>query len=1635
MGITMKKLKITFIWLSLLLIAGSTAMTITPLGISDLTLPDSEVEVQQDLSPLRGEPELMEESHLVESPIMTPAPSIQAFPEPTFEVLEFSDHEMDLRGHGNDTVRFNMQFRPTTERASYYGYAQLFTSDNSTPVSSNAYWDAWVDPNTITVASFDISGYEIRESGVNGPYSVRLGFYKNNGSTYTIYNYEFVHMSQAYLYTDFQPRPTIDSYTYSAIDKDLNGLYEWIDVHITVTVSIPDTYYFSGNIQPTSGGVSEDARNDTYLSVGTHTVTLRFATWVFQSMSGPDTINLTSFNMEHYTNPNYYIYSGNPSVSLGSYAPTDFDDPPIDLTGNYWGQGYDTDGNGLYNFYRFNIEVNKTRIEEGQFHLYAAVYQPPNSHITGQWANWDTTLRLDKIGLTNITIDFNGIEIYKSGIVNINLIVKDIQGYFNHQPDIGYNWDDWFSFSLVEMISVGIYDYTDFEGPGAYLTHNFKDNGTDTDGDGLFNFVIVEVEVNVTVEGDYYLSSWLDISSTGQDIDYSGTNVHLTVGTHWVQLQYDGDAFFSSAVNDYVKLEYLRLRGGYPETELDYNNTAVLSHYLFTDFDPPKARFTGIYSDTTEDTNSDGLWDELKITVEVEINETGRYRVQGSIRNPITGQGRGDDTVTKEVGAAGTVPFVLVFPGSWIWSQHTNTTYILSYVSIVEVDEFNNYIKEWDYRNDPFTTDFIYDSNDFNAPPGFFTGNFNETLVDSDLDGLSDYLVIGVEIEVSQTLDIRVEGYINLEYDSVWGYADELTLSAGTHEIELEFMTFQLHATSKNQTYDINFNLYRTDNWEHLDSFSDYVTANYDYTEFDPPRAEFTGNFFDYGVDSDVPANGRFDYVQLAFEVNVIENGSFQIYGRISAVEGGDSFWFGGDTIELLPGQQNVTVNVEAYWFLGHSSGFSAYVDYVYLSEYIDGYGGVTLARNEEDRPLANTYYHEDFDLPPIAFTGFVYDYGIDTDGNGKFDFLEFAIEVNVTEAGTYYLSGNVYCDSGGNSFYFYSDSMQLDVGLHNFTFQIEPYWIRNHIDGSSFYIAYMYLYQYIPSEGSIQRGYTDDDQYFSGTYYHNDFDLPDAWIVGILDQYPIDFSGDGKYDVYRVIYIVNVTVPDLDLYIYTYLSEQDTYSWITSSSIYLYGLSYGLHNITIDFRGNDLYSSGFSKGIQISSYELTRISDWVIVDRLSGEIPLTNTYTSDDFSPDFFALVQIYSIATLVNEFGQVEVNVTIIRYSSETVDWVNLQTEYGWYDMSRVMEVLNFELWSFTYSPPSTDSYSFTVEVRGNWGSVDSVSLVFGGPTFDEFQVNSTYGMLGDTFVFSARVIDSDGIGDVVLNLDGTEYPMTFIENVSNVELWQVNVTISQEGTIGAFATATDQFGSSSDSDEITLNIDAGRPNIIFFTLNTSLPITVGGTIHFEALVRDPDGVASVTLTALGKDYSMTEIDVSGEIWAVDVTFNDAGQYSAYIVATDENGVTAQSEDEDIIVNEGSVILDVDIYPGTQVDIDTEISFTIEIQKSDAIITSVTLEIIDNRGNEYLVPLEMTDETDTTEIYGGEYTPTSAGTYECTIRVLNTRNQESIYVETITVLSGEDVNITPGFNLLMVLGLLVVIGMSGRRHRKKQR
>ncbi|MFX0172311.1 MAG: hypothetical protein ACFE9L_10350, partial [Candidatus Hodarchaeota archaeon] len=182
----------------------------------------------------------------------------------------------------------------------------------------------------------------------------------------------------------------------------------------------------------------------------------------------------------------------------------------------------------------------------------------------------------------------------------------------------------------------------------------------------------------------------------------------------------------------------------------------------------------------------------------------------------------------------------------------------------------------------------------------------------------------------------------------------------------------------------------------------------------------------------------------------------------------------------------------------------------------------------------------------------------------------------------------------------------------------------------------------------------------------------------------------------------------------------------------------------------------------------------------------------------------------------------------------------------------------------------------------------------------------------------------------------------------------------------------------------------------------------------------------------YNLSPIE---EVWGINVTFDVLGEFHVYARVWDKTGLYSSSEGVTIFVNEGPQIISVNITPSREIELGTTLTFTAHIMKSDTIITSVQVEAEDKGGNLYTIALEKSDETETTEIYSGTFTPEIIGEYICRLRVMDTRNRVSTYETRITVLGEPADQISPGFEFLLLLLVFTALPVEKKHFQRKKR
>ncbi len=154
-----------------------------------------------------------------------------------------------------------------------------------------------------------------------------------------------------------------------------------------------------------------------------------------------------------------------------------------------------------------------------------------------------------------------------------------------------------------------------------------------------------------------------------------------------------------------------------------------------------------------------------------------------------------------------------------------------------------------------------------------------------------------------------------------------------------------------------------------------------------------TGIITDQGVDTDYPPDEKFDYLEIGVEVKVLEDGYYAVDADGLLDEWGNYIrvWSSNSTY-LETGTQYIYLRLDGPTVYASERNPSR----VSLIRLYDGdycyIGGIS------DIALLGTYSYDDFDAPPplpplsATLTGFITDEGVDTDGNGLFNYLEIGV-------------------------------------------------------------------------------------------------------------------------------------------------------------------------------------------------------------------------------------------------------------------------------------------------------------------------------------------------------------------------------------------------------------------------------------------------------------------------------------------------------------------------------------------------------------------------------------------------------------------------------------------------------------------
>ena len=486
------------------------------------------------------------------------------------------------------------------------------------------------------------------------------------------------------------------------------------------------------------------------------------------------------------------------------------------------------------------------------------------------------------------------------------------------------------------------------------------------------------------------------------------------------------------------------------------------------------AELTGTIVDWGNDTDGDGKFDYLEVAVEINVSSYGYYRIEVPyLINPLNYScyfWRSAESYLD----VGLRWLNLSFYGTQIYADKFDVS------GIGEIRLYGDYGYLLDMLSFvPLHTVYIFTDFDCRAT---LTGTIYDKGIDADGDSLFNSLQVGVEVNVTDAAEYEV--YISYLYGTVSVYVYNYYtsfLEPGVQIINVSLTGAAIYGSHGNVSYVGSISLSILEKHDYYYYYytlqnigSRPLNRTYSYNEFDP-MAFFTGKILNKGIDEE--PNGLFDYLEISVEINVTDAGSYEIE-FYNLVDDYSNYLYEYQSFQSEFEEGLHLINFTVYG----PKIYGAHLNPVYLEDLQLQYW-VPWRWIELDHrhmvPLPSLYNYSEFESHAFL-TGRVYDKAVDTDADDLFDYMEVGVEVNVTEAGTYRISGGGLADEYKSIWYYQYATIDLDLGVHiiNFTFpgpMIAYYHINpTNITGVSLieYSTYSQL-GYI-STTALPTGYTD---------------------------------------------------------------------------------------------------------------------------------------------------------------------------------------------------------------------------------------------------------------------------------------------------------------------------------------------------------------------------------------------------------------------------------------------------------------------------------------------------------------------------------------------------------------------------------
>jgi len=712
-----------------------------------------------------------------------------------------------------------------------------------------------------------------------------------------------------------------DIFSDYGVDIDGDGLYEYLGVSVGINVTSAGNYTAFGELNfnntfITTRRSGNNQAGEFYsfsAGIGIKTINLSFSgNDIFKSgMSGSYNVSLILLNINS-------SLVDNKTYCTSTYCFSQFREVPAFITGatDY---GEDLDHDGLFDILVVKIDVNASRIMDCTVNGILGI----NATLVSSAFN-KTSL---KVGTNVIRLNFDGREVMKSmmnGPYTLTVSLSD-----NRSLEID-----------SKEFSTQTYNYSQFERPSIQFTCSFSDYGTDTNSDGLFNYLTIEVGINVTMAGNYTMMGWL-YDTDGGYIAMTSNRTYLALGTQSILLNFTGVSIYKHEVNGSYNLKYLRLYDKNINEINSLENAYNTSAYSYTEFQRPKASFTGTYSDYGVDTDIESTYtrtylphewvgggtpmgwhgddDSWSYTLPFDFpfygtNYTTIYISSNGLITFLSPDGSYSNSISALAGKLAIAPawddWVTDEPHDiYTWQNSTHLGirwYVRAYGSSIVANfeailSVNGQIQfNYGYNNGTVSTTIGVSNGagDILAEDMTNLNNINTIIFTPSQigDGLFNHLTIQAELNVTKPGNYTLEGALcDAEGSLIVSRTTESHFGVGTQLFALDFDGVAIYSHGFNGPYNLRLLRFYDESGSIIDAgYNVYNTTAYNYTDFQRPIIKLTGIFSDYGIDTD--ADGFYDFLVLEIEVMVTYDGTYEINARLKDVNGNEIVWASNST-------------------------------------------------------------------------------------------------------------------------------------------------------------------------------------------------------------------------------------------------------------------------------------------------------------------------------------------------------------------------------------------------------------------------------------------------------------------------------------------------------------------------------------------------------------------------------------------------------------------------------------------------------------------------------------------------------------------------------------------------------------------